>query len=503
MRSVWAALHKIQGNMRILKLSITTVFIIMLIGSFAHIYGRKPVNIESDAYIEISFTGGLKTDTISLYLIREYSFNYLGREAIIAAADDKGIFRFKLHGLSKPGKIFVLLNNGYALINNYYIEPGDSVFFTYNRNEPGNPQFSGKGAAKFNCSLELKKVQEDGVNEMQNIPELRLRKQDPGVEYVEWICRRLDYVADRQLSVMNRYCDSMNRQMFDLFKADINAYRMERKYFNTWYTATKVNDSVRKEMSNLLKLLPLPSAYPVKDSIAAQSESYLAFLISKAKTEVYFRQGTTSLTALYQQLKDSLSGLLLDKAVTAYLLSNPDGMNGEFEMALKDALTFIANISSFDHITRLYSAVSKNAAAYPFDLPDPQGKRYKLNNLKDQLLIIDFWFNGCLGCITIAKDIENNVAPFFRKNEKVMFLSINVDNNRNTWLKALSSGKYTFPGAINLYTEGLAFDHPMIKFYKLQALPVLLIIKKGSIYAAHPVKDGKNLKNLIDSALGL
>lgn len=490
--------------MRTLRIKITTAYIILLFSPLSAVFGAKPVFEQLGANIEFSLPGGIKTDTLTLYLIREYSFNYLGREAISTSADEKGIFRFTIPALEAPGRIAFHLNNSKSsLMDAYYIEPGDSIFISYDLSGSGKPVFTGKGSVKFTCKLELENLQKRGVNEMQKIPDLRFMILKPGIEHIERIYRRLDYIAQRQLSLLDTYKSSMSLQMYELFNADINAYRMERKYFNTWYTASSVNDSLRNEIHQLFKSLPLPSVYQVKDSIAGQSKNYLAALIQKATAEIYFKHGKRSLTNLYQQLKGSLSGLLRDKVVTAFLLSNPTGEYGEFEMTLKDALSYVKHPSSRNLLQSQYHAFAEKAPAFPFDLPDPEGKHYKLADLQDKILVIDFWFNGCSGCILAAKDIETHVIPYFKDNEKIKFISINLDRNKDSWLKALSGGKYTVSGAVNLFTEGLAFDHPMIKFYNIQACPKLLILKNGFVFAANPNAEGRYLKELIDRAISL
>ncbi|MBB2950636.1 TlpA disulfide reductase family protein [Sphingobacterium sp. JUb56] len=144
--------------------------------------------------------------------------------------------------------------------------------------------------------------------------------------------------------------------------------------------------------------------------------------------------------------------------------------------------------------------------AYPFVLPDPEGKIHTLSDFKGKILIIDFWYNGCFGCMNLNTAMTPIVEKY-KNNSKIQFLSINVDKSKAGWIKGLESGNYTHSNQVFLSTFGTsAYDNEMFKFYNYMSLPRLLVIDdKGRTImsnAPDPRWDGgERLTSLINSLL--
>jgi cytochrome oxidase Cu insertion factor (SCO1/SenC/PrrC family) len=133
------------------------------------------------------------------------------------------------------------------------------------------------------------------------------------------------------------------------------------------------------------------------------------------------------------------------------------------------------------------SAHGKNKMAYNFALPDTRGKIVHMSDFKGKVVLIDIWFSGCGGCMEVAQQLKNTIYKQFSNNPNIVFVSISGDRDKPVWLESIREGKYTRTENVNLYTGGLAFDHPFMKYYSFYGGPYLMIIgKNGRIYNSNP-----------------
>ncbi|HMC84842.1 MAG TPA: hypothetical protein VKI61_04925, partial [Chitinophagaceae bacterium] len=99
--------------------------------------------------------------------------------------------------------------------------------------------------------------------------------------------------------------------------------------------------------------------------------------------------------------------------------------------------------------------------------------------------------------------LEKSVYPLFENNNEVVFLSLCGDKDKVTWLRSVEQELYTRRKNVNVYTNGLGFNHPFTKYYDFDGGPFsLLIDKKGCIFSGTPpTADMKALNDLIQQAL--
>jgi hypothetical protein len=101
----------------------------------------------------------------------------------------------------------------------------------------------------------------------------------------------------------------------------------------------------------------------------------------------------------------------------------------------------------------------------------------------------------------LARDLDP-VIERYMTSPGIVFVSICTDRSREMWKSSLRSGGYTSEKAINLFTNGFGENHPMIKFYKYDGFPQLLIIDgEGKIVSANPPRPNSNQS--WDKALGI
>ena len=116
------------------------------------------------------------------------------------------------------------------------------------------------------------------------------------------------------------------------------------------------------------------------------------------------------------------------------------------------------------------------------ELVDQHGHQFKLADLKGKVIFVDFWFSGCGGCIGYYNLVVSKVEPIVDK-EKVVFVSICIDKDRDEWLKDIRSGKYTSEDAINVKLDN-GGKSPIAKAFGLTSYPFpVLLDRTGRIYS--------------------
>jgi thiol-disulfide isomerase/thioredoxin len=117
--------------------------------------------------------------------------------------------------------------------------------------------------------------------------------------------------------------------------------------------------------------------------------------------------------------------------------------------------------------------------------------------------VIDFWFTGCGNCRLLAPFMKKIETLYISKN--VQFITISIDKDSSIWKKSIIEGKYTSGMTLNLFTNGLGEEEPVIAKYYIRSYPTIVLIDKQGRIAATPVDPrldkGKDLINLIDKLM--
>jgi hypothetical protein len=101
-----------------------------------------------------------------------------------------------------------------------------------------------------------------------------------------------------------------------------------------------------------------------------------------------------------------------------------------------------------------------------------------LSDFKGKVVVMDFWFTGCINCMNFYRTSLSGAEQQFAHRPDVVFISICIDKEKSTWLRSLEKGRYASKKSVNLYTEGLGDQHPVIKRYKVIAYPQPVVINK-------------------------
>jgi thiol-disulfide isomerase/thioredoxin len=136
-------------------------------------------------------------------------------------------------------------------------------------------------------------------------------------------------------------------------------------------------------------------------------------------------------------------------------------------------------------------------------LIDVHSKHVKLSDYKGKVVVLDFWFTGCTNCMKFFQGELSAAERHFERDSNVVFVSICIDKDKNTWLRSLEKGKYASKISTNLYTNGLGDQHPIIKAFNVVSYPQPIVLDRmgGVISRSDSLTKPDKLSETIGGAL--
>lgn len=407
----------------------------------------------------------------------------------------KGKFEFSLI-IDKPTKIGLRISDKYVTFPGVYhllVEPSDSIHISVPEFEKAghfgygimNVLFSGKGSEK----LDLTKSMATAM--------LNIFKTDPKFE-TQTIAFQYE-TTDRKLraidSVYTHYSGSVSSKVKDIIRAQLYNGLLDGLFYSSLYTE---NDSLRALFTKYIVDKNRMDVFYKDDIIyyfgGGLISDYILLSEFNNPVQVGGRNYKRDHALEFAQLK--LKYLHERPIVKDYSLSEQTlGVIRElYDSSISTKLfKFYREHTNADNpfsvqVTKMYDDLSKKfkkgSRFYPFELPDPDGKIHRLADFKGKLVILDFWFNGCGSCkqmVPFMQELENE----YEKKGNIQFISVSVDKTKELWLDGI--GKYSSPKSLQLFTEGLVFGHPLIKYMNLRGCPFLLVLdKNGNVVGTPP-----------------
>ncbi|MEQ7799774.1 redoxin domain-containing protein [Pedobacter sp. ASV1-7] len=368
--------------------------------------------------------------------------------------------------------------------NMYIMEKGDRITCKLSNEYY---EFTGKGSEKLNCQSEIYRL-----NFSNNDGEIKLLQEERYKEYFSIIKRRMDSIYSQQIAVINKYAPGMGENMTKIMMANC--------YGNKYYTLLRSNTIKATRSSGSIKFLKafLESEiykgidndlnHKIDEKHLVASSVYCNFLLEKIifnnlldKQKDVLRPSI--IDHVFNSITQDYKGLVREKLLTLFFFrfKANKGVLGY----LDNALMYVKNKEFRDIVIQIKNITTKGSAFFPFELQDTKGNIVKLSDLKDKIVILDFWYTGCTWC-KIQYQGMRPIIDKYKDNPKVAFVSISIDKNKDTWLKSVVNGDYTDPDGLNLYTNGLGAIHPVIEKNNISSYPAVFILKKGEIFSAKP-----------------
>ena len=148
----------------------------------------------------------------------------------------------------------------------------------------------------------------------------------------------------------------------------------------------------------------------------------------------------------------------------------------DVDLYYKIYMSFVSNEEYKNKFQEHYNTIklARGSSSPNFNLVDANNKWYSLDHFKGKYIYIDLWASWCLPCIKQIPHLKNLEKKY---GEKVNFVSIAWNDNKDKWIKALK--KFELSGH-QLYAPDKKDD--FFQFYDVNSLPrFILLDKNGNI----------------------
>lgn len=385
----------------------------------------------------------------------------------------------------------------------YIFEQGDDIEMFIGRN--GYFGFFGKGSDKLKCQNNIYNMPNLASIFGGRISDMRNAKDYSKIMDLEDAAFQLEIDMKRKL--METYQGQLDKRIYDVLFLDVVAASEYIRLISslTFNSSDKdETEEVKKRYRSFLGTTGLVQ----KDSSYLESVYYLELLFLKEWTAFQLygneRRSENVFNEFYNVLKDKYSGKLRDRLLLVSIRNLDRRFNNEIKLNIENLIQSVQDTASKNV---LKNWAKRQLQAFPFELQATNGLIHKLDDYKGKVIVIDFWFTGCFACVYLNTAMHP-IMERYQDNRNIVFLSVNEDYNKQTWLKSIALGKYTSPKSINLYTNGLGTEHPILKYYGFIGAPSQLIIdKKGNLVSSSPPRpdageeQSKAFVKMIDDAL--
>lgn len=387
------------------------------------------------------------------------------------------------------GEKYIPLN---ALNNLFILEDRDNIRCSVSAKEI---RFSGEGSEKYSYLIKASDKSIDPI-----VSSGKALDYFHGHNYEKFIYEK-KYQIDSLFSVLNQKLDLikplLSKDAYQLIQAD-NWARQNEKFLNNLIgITTNINNPDPEYYRSFVRVyrdfLEHFSSGQFSPEILEKSYSYCAFLYEKEKWDIILKanpnlRGENRITFkdLTEAVISNNSGSIRDKTMLI-------AFNKEFRArpGARDCIQ-LAIDSATDGKYRNELEKFKVAligSAFPFAMPDKNGKIHRLADFKGKLIVMDFWFTGCHPCMELAKAMKP-IVEHYRSDPNIVFITVSIDGRKKKeiWLTSLKEQDYTSDDEINLLAED-GIRSAMIKYYNIMAYPTLFIISKdGKMLTTAPTR---------------
>lgn len=165
------------------------------------------------------------------------------------------------------------------------------------------------------------------------------------------------------------------------------------------------------------------------------------------------------------------------------------------QAALKEAEAKYAKLKEAN------KAILKGMPAPAFTAVDVNGKEYKLSDFAGKVVVLDFWFTGCVPCKAEMPYMEKIAESM--KGDPIQFISMSLDTGDQLMAAWKEMVKDQHGPVLNLNVPG-GFKSDLTKQFGIRSVPRIVIVdQQGNIYDSNALRPSDpKLKQTLEALLG-
>lgn len=404
------------------KIIVLGFFTFLNISSFAQKEASKIRNYAPS--LTFKMINYQKVPDTMVILLRTSPFQIGGGQEFIAVKDESNKFKFTFPLLKAPARIFIKSVIKPNFCREFWIEPNDNVVLEATaRERKALVKTTGKGNGKYRYLVSLDSAYNANIRP-------QIDRKNNG----EFLNKDILYCNDSYrfgAEILNRFRPSMSKSISDILHAERVGQNIKSKWTHAAiYLGSAPNDT---SIINRVLALEKESLIDTVDQISAvnspdfiHGNKLAATMYNRAK----YNGNPNIIPQTYEYLKTKFTGTIRDFIITSYLLDRPKGDTSDFKDVLLNSITSIKDKSLNIKLQDLYTALDYNTTTKLHVFEDTEGKRRTLSEWKGKVILIDFWFNGCVHCKHFSKVFEEKILPVFKDNHDVVFIGMNTDRER-------------------------------------------------------------------------
>ncbi|MES2456827.1 MAG: thioredoxin family protein [Bacteroidota bacterium] len=412
---------------------------------------------------------------------------YSGHIAREISVNKNGEFSFDLPNYNQPFHLHLVilsdLDQSPYFSTKVFVEPGDNIQVKFIKNgSTDSAIFSGKRSEKYNLIQTLEYYMTEYTEKERFFPiatEIDSAKLDRALinytEFVNFYQKKINNIINSAPNISSKIKDVIVHKyaIFDQW-----AFRLSTGFKNNRGNSRLqkvILDSFRKNENNF---------YVKPNAFSHLGPTYISSLKIWEQSKLEISGSKPNLRSVYDSLKKKYTGLLQEKVLASLLIKPYDLLDSKVVFdSLVLAIQPLAVTPYIKNALATLIKLRKGADVLNASFIDRQGNLFNLGSLKGKALLIDIWFLGCGGCAQFHEKFHKSIYPLLKDNKKFKYVSINIDKEKDKWIKGIESGLYTSDDYMNLNTQGEGLEHDFTRFYDIKGGPYLLLVDaNGKIY---------------------
>jgi peroxiredoxin len=146
-----------------------------------------------------------------------------------------------------------------------------------------------------------------------------------------------------------------------------------------------------------------------------------------------------------------------------------------------------------DNLVKLHKTAIGQIAP-DFTQNDPDGKPVKLTDFRGKYLLVDFWASWCGPCRQENPNVVKTYNEFKDKNFTILGVSLDRENGREAWLKAIEKDQLTW----NHVSDLKYWNNEVSKLYMVRAIPDNFLIGPDGKIVARGLRGDKLREKLAE-----